>query len=242
MGSAACVVLLVLGLSLGNEAQNTTQCTSVGGIAQYKLSKDDETCLLLNTNISVKIQNKSVDILSLSTLPGADCMNDSICSNSVVQIAFDLTRSGCMACKLVFTFSVNTSNQWGLAGMNFTGIISGSQSPSVSISAYNSSLRFSNAANQTFRCNSQQVVSMNSNVSNITLSVTTSNLRVQAFFFKGVDKFDAERPCVADLQSLLIVPVAVGSGLAILVFVLLIGYLVSRFVIHRRKQMYNKVS
>ena len=61
----------------------------------------------------------------------------------------------------------------------------------VSISAYNSSLRFSNAANQTFRCNSQQVVSMNSNVSNITLSVTTSNLRVQAFFFKGVDKFDA---------------------------------------------------
>ena len=52
----------------------------------------------------------------------------------------------------------------------------------------------------------------------------------------------SERVCVADLQGLLIVPVAVGSALAALVFVLLIAYLVSRFVAHRRKKLYNKVS
>ena len=243
MRRAVCVALLLLALSLGNEAQNTTQCTSVGGVAQYKLSKDDETCLLLNATINVKIQKNSMDIGSWSVL-GIDCTNDSICSTSTVQIAFSLARSGCKDCKLVFTFDLLNSKQWGLTGMNFTGVmnISGSPTPSVYISASNSTLRFSNAANQTFRCNSPQYVPMSSNVTNFTVLVTTSSLKVQAFFFKGVDKFDAERPCVADLQSLLIVPVAVGSGLAALVLVLLIGYLVSRFVIHRRKQMYNKVS
>lgn len=242
MDRTFCVVFVVLGLSLGNVAQDTAQCSSVNGVAQYKLSDDYGTCLLLNVTASVKIQNFSTEILTLPTQPQMECTNDSTCSNSAIRIGFNLTSSVCASCKLVFTFTLS-NKQWGLAEVDFNGTVNipGTQSP-LYIAASNNSMRFLNAVNVTFRCTSPQVVSLSSNVSSIVVSVTTSNLRAQAFYFKEYDKFDAERVCVADLQGLLIVPVAVGSALAAIVFVLLVGYLVGRFVIHRRKLMYNKIS
>jgi len=217
----------------------------------WNLTENNRTCILSQMGIRLSFDytdkdNKNVSVnydvpaqANETTLSGSCGSGDEASEN--MQIAF--FENDTWSLSLTFKYEA-TKKEWSVSDIGLEFVFSEARFPNVTSSTkYTVTLTnqtlFQTPNGSSYQCVSKESLNdFNKPDDAPSVTITTTELRVEAFRIVRDGTFSISVPCPADTEVSNIVPIAVGAALAALIVIVLIAYLIGR---KKNRQGYESV-